>query len=50
VALATDPAALAHLRATLRDELKASPLYDAAGFAADFQERMVELVQRHKLR
>ena len=50
VALATDPAALAHMRATLRDELKASPLYDAAGFAVDFQERMMELVQRHKLR
>ena len=37
VALATDLAALAQLRATLRQRLRASPLLDAQGFTRDLE-------------
>jgi protein O-GlcNAc transferase len=50
VALANDPKRLTELRQILRPALKASPLYDAAGFINDFQERVLELVATHGLR
>ncbi len=50
VRLATDTDRLHALRRGLRDVVKASPLYDAAGFARDFQDRVMELVERHGLR
>jgi predicted O-linked N-acetylglucosamine transferase (SPINDLY family) len=50
VELADDAARLHQLRHALRPAIKASPLYDAAGFVEDFQDRMMELVERHGLR
>ena len=50
VALAGDTALLRELRHGLRDMVRASPLYDAEGFMADFQDRMMEVVQKHGLR
>ncbi len=47
--LAGDVARLRELRHGLRDRVKSSPIYDAAGFAQDFQDRVAELVERHKL-
>ena len=50
VELANSPERLAELRQILRPALKASPLHDQAGFIADFQDRMMELVAKHGLR
>jgi predicted O-linked N-acetylglucosamine transferase (SPINDLY family) len=48
--LASEGPLLAEMRRGLRDVVKQSPLYDAAGFVVDFQDRMMELVARHGLR
>ncbi len=48
--LAADRDRLRHLRRNLRDIVKASPIYNADAFARDFQDRMTELVERHRLR
>ena len=50
VALAGDTALLGALRRELRNTVRSSPLYDAEGFVADFQDRMMEIVQKHGLR
>lgn len=50
VELAGDPARLAEYRRTLRDRVKASPLCDGPGFTADFQNALLALVEKHKLR
>lgn len=50
VKLAGDADRLRTLRRGLRDMMKASPLCDGDGFARAFQDRVDELVARHKLR
>ncbi len=50
VALAQDIERLRALRHGLRDIVKRSPIYDADGFAQDFQDRVEELIARHGLR
>jgi protein O-GlcNAc transferase len=50
VSLAGDVERLQALRAGLRNRVKGSAMYDAAGFARDFQDRVEEVVARHGLR
>jgi protein O-GlcNAc transferase len=47
VELASDPARLAQIRAVLRDELKASPLYDAPRFSRKLEDAFEGMWQLH---
>ena len=40
---ANDRARLAHLRATLRDRMRASPLMDVAGFTRQLEHTLIDL-------
>lgn len=44
--LANDRARLAHLRATLRDRMRASPLMDVAGFTRQLEDTLIDLYRR----
>lgn len=46
VELANDRARLAHLRATLRDRMRASKLMDVAGFARQLENTLIDLYHR----
>ena len=46
VQLATDPAKLAQLRATLRDRMRASPLMDTRAFARQLEDALISLYRR----
>lgn len=46
VELANDHARLAHLRATLRDRMRASPLLDVAGFTRQLEDTLIDLYRR----
>lgn len=50
IALATDTAALAELRAGLRERLAASPLFDARRFAAHLEAALWQMWQAHRNR
>lgn len=51
IAFASDPARLAQLRATLRGQALASPLFDGAGFARHFTAALNDIwSQRHTKR
>lgn len=46
VELANDRARLAHLRATLRDKMRASPLMDVTGFTRQLEDTLIDLYRR----
>ena len=46
VELANDRERLAHLRATLRDRMRASPLLDVTGFTRQFEDTLIDLHRR----
>ena len=46
VELANDRERLAHLRATLRDRMRASPLLDVTGFTRQFEDTLIDLYRR----
>ncbi len=46
VKLANDRARLAHLRATLRERMRASPLMDVAGFTRQLENTLIDLYRR----
>lgn len=46
IELANDHARLAHLRATLRDRMRASPLMDVAGFTRQLEDTLINLYCR----
>ena len=46
VELANDRARLAHLRATLRDRMRASPLMDVTGFTRQLEDTLIDLYRR----
>lgn len=46
VELANDRARLAHLRATLRDRMRTSPLMDVAGFTRQLEDTLIDLYCR----
>lgn len=46
VELANDHVLLAHLRATLRERMRASPLLDVAGFTSQLEDTLIDLYRR----